>query len=323
MAFESSLGIGRTSLTTHLHSPTLSIRRATIEDLDSMVDIALAAMPQDPQWNWRFPYRLQFPEDTRRFTRMKYEEFLRNADGQWLVMLADGREIDSLSPKAVAMAIWNIQNLLAAPRGNAKSTRKCERVSKAGSDQSYTTCRSPAVAFASTTRQFRVRRDANAVRVKAFAETLAQSKKIIFDGSYGRRHFTLQVLATRPGWQRKGAGTMLCNWGIKMSLWTGMAISVFASPMGRKLYSHLGFRPISEVKLAVDGDDESVAVLAMSYEADLALTSGRQQTQSPRRFTARRWTDDPQVNPRILKVWNRASDTLGVGDLERGSVGTF
>jgi predicted N-acetyltransferase YhbS len=102
--------------------------------------------------------------------------------------------------------------------------------------------------------------------MKAFAETLATSKKIIFDNLYGQNYFTLQVLATRPAWQRRGAGTMLCRWGIQISLWTGMAISVFASPMGQVLYSRLGFRPMSTVKLIVDGDSESVSVLAMSYE---------------------------------------------------------
>jgi predicted N-acetyltransferase YhbS len=102
--------------------------------------------------------------------------------------------------------------------------------------------------------------------MKVFAETLATSKKINFDKLYGQNYFTLQVLATRPAWQRRGAGTMLCQWGIQISLWTGMAIAVFASPMGQKLYSRLGFRPMSSVTLIVDGDSESVSVLAMSYE---------------------------------------------------------
>jgi hypothetical protein len=126
MACVSALKLELHLLATNLQPPGISIRRATIDDLDAMVDIALVAMPQDPQWNWRFPYRLQFPEDTRDFTRVKYEEFLRNADGQWLVMLAEREELNGkAAPEAVAMAIWNMKNLTAL-EGNSKSQEGAE-----------------------------------------------------------------------------------------------------------------------------------------------------------------------------------------------------
>jgi hypothetical protein len=105
--------------------------------------------------------------------------------------------------------------------------------------------------------------------MRVFTETLERSKKAIFDHMYGQRHFALQVLATHPDWQRRGAGTMLCRWGIIVSLFTGTTISVFASPMGQALYSRLGFCLMSRVELTVEGDEESVAVSAMSYEAKL------------------------------------------------------
>jgi hypothetical protein len=127
MAPDSASELELQFLTTNVKSGGLSIRRATIDDLDDLVDIALTAMPQDPQWNWRFPYRLQFPEDNRGFTRIRYEEFLRNADGQWLVMLAEAREFNGEAvPNAIAMAIWNVKNLVAS-KGNSKSeeTSKC------------------------------------------------------------------------------------------------------------------------------------------------------------------------------------------------------
>lgn len=95
---------------------------------------------------------------------------------------------------------------------------------------------------------------------------MAKAKKSIFDDFYGQRHFHLQVLATHPEWQRRGAGTSLCNWGIQLAEMTGMAISLFASPMGRKLYRHLGFQDVVEVEVSVEGEHESVTALAMIYE---------------------------------------------------------
>lgn len=51
-----------------------------------------------------------------------------------------------------------------------------------------------------------------------------------------------------------------------------MAVSVFASPMGWNLYSRLGFRLKAPVKMEVDGDDESVVVMAMIYEPKNAIS---------------------------------------------------
>jgi ribosomal protein S18 acetylase RimI-like enzyme len=300
MPFDSALELELHQLATSAQPPGISIRRATIEDLDAMVEIALAAMPQDPQWNWRFPYRLQFPDDTRGFTRVKYKEFLQDSDGQWRVMLAEGRELDGQArPKAIAMAIWNVKNLTAP-----KYKMRCQEMSKS----KYTKFRTWTCAYRGILVPFtcltsihgnRSRRDANTARMKAFTEILATSKKIIFDELYGQKYFTLQVLATSPAWQRRGAGTMLCQWGITISLWTGMAISVFASPMGQALYRRLGFRPISTVNLVVEGDSESVSVLAMSYE-------DQSNELWQRGVQLGSWTISRVRSPVVYKVWSHS-----------------
>lgn len=80
-------------------------------DLEVMLDIGLSAMPMDPQWNWRFPHRLQFPEDTRHFTRQKYREFLENKTGRWQVMVAEVKPENDVPPVTVAMAIWDVGSI--------------------------------------------------------------------------------------------------------------------------------------------------------------------------------------------------------------------
>lgn len=89
----------------------LTIRKASITDLEVMLDIGLTAMPMDPQWNWRFPHRLQFPEDTRRFTRQKYREFLEDKTGRWQVMVAEIASENDVSPVPGAMAIWDVGSI--------------------------------------------------------------------------------------------------------------------------------------------------------------------------------------------------------------------
>jgi hypothetical protein len=95
------------SLATEAIAPILTVRRASIADLEVMLNIGLAAMPMDPQWDWRFPYRLQFPEDTCHFTRQKYREFLEDKTGRWQVIVAEIASENDVSPVTIAMAIWD------------------------------------------------------------------------------------------------------------------------------------------------------------------------------------------------------------------------
>ncbi len=101
---------------------------------------------------------------------------------------------------------------------------------------------------------------------------MEKSRKQLFDDCYGRCHVQLQILATHPDYQRRGAGAALCNWGIEGARRRGIAVSVFASPMGWNLYSRLGFRLKAPVRMEVDGDDESIVVMAMIYEPKNAIS---------------------------------------------------
>jgi hypothetical protein len=83
----------------------ISIRRASRHDLDVIVDVIMAAMPMDPQWNWRFPRWREYPDDTRYFTMLKYDEFLRDVKN-WRVMVAEAEHAT-----VIAVAVWEIGNL--------------------------------------------------------------------------------------------------------------------------------------------------------------------------------------------------------------------
>ena len=93
---------------TSRHRSSFSIRRADLLDLDAITEVAVLAMPKDPQWSWRFPGRLLFPEDHRLATRQKFEEFLTDESGAWLLFVAEKRS--KSKPQVVAFALWNVQN---------------------------------------------------------------------------------------------------------------------------------------------------------------------------------------------------------------------
>ncbi|KAL4994035.1 acyl-CoA N-acyltransferase [Aspergillus recurvatus] len=57
----------------------------------------------------------------------------------------------------------------------------------------------------------------------------------------GTRHYYLDTLATHPDYQRRGAGSMLLQWGCELADEAGVALYVDASRAGAPLYERFGF----------------------------------------------------------------------------------
>ncbi|OCL07415.1 hypothetical protein AOQ84DRAFT_295130 [Glonium stellatum] len=223
----------------------ISIRQGSIVDLDAMLDIGLAAFPLDPQWDYRFPHRWTYPRDTRKFTRMRYREFLEGGNGRWVVLFAEC--IDPENPlrlKIMAFSVWEIINI---------------------SNQMFQRAAQDNQTPPPESQHDQSRRDGDPRRMRAWTDTLASSRRVLFDRYYGTRHFQLQILATHPEHQRRGAGSSLCRWGMQLAKERNMAISVFASPMGKQLYRHLGFHSLASVTIKVQEEDDYVILEAMAY----------------------------------------------------------
>ncbi len=89
------------------HLPdALAIRPATLADLDSLTDIAQAGFPYDPEWNYRFPYRGDYPNDNRKWTKKEYEEYLNQPD-KYQVFVATIQDTEG-SRKPIALAVWDM-----------------------------------------------------------------------------------------------------------------------------------------------------------------------------------------------------------------------
>jgi len=88
-----------------------TMRRATVEDLDDLTDIMCSAMPMDPQWDYRFPRRQEFPEDNRSCTRKMMESLVNDDENSHTVVrvitMPCGEE--GRRSKAVAVAVWRLQ----------------------------------------------------------------------------------------------------------------------------------------------------------------------------------------------------------------------
>ncbi len=108
-------------------------------------------------------------------------------------------------------------------------------------------------------------RDANQARMQAWAAALA-GKRDLLDAVYRDDQFFLMVLDTHPEYQRRGAGTILCEWGMARAREQGKVVTLFASTMGAPLYGKLGFRTLGVVKVQVEGEEEKLELPAMMWE---------------------------------------------------------
>ena len=95
-----------------------SIRATTLDDLNGIVDVVLVAMPHDPQWDYRFLHKHEFPEDHYKYTRLLFEQFISPANDDWYVMLAESSTFDTSGPgKIVAFAVWDVSYVNQAKKG--------------------------------------------------------------------------------------------------------------------------------------------------------------------------------------------------------------
>ncbi len=86
-----------------------SVRRATIEDLDDVLTVVLGGLSEDPKFDFRMPYRDQYPEDNRKWLRQEYEEYLEDTKKYALIVVT----ASDFNDKPIAVSIWDIA--MAAP----------------------------------------------------------------------------------------------------------------------------------------------------------------------------------------------------------------
>ncbi|KAJ4367028.1 hypothetical protein N0V83_007558 [Neocucurbitaria cava] len=205
----------------------LILRTATAADLDDLANIACAAFPADPQWDYRFPRRKEFPDDTYRCTREGYKSMLEEDGVAINVITTDVHG----AQQPIALAVWE---LMFEETSNFLDIANCDD-----------------------------RRDADFKRMKAFDDACFKAKKTFFDDVYGDQQIHLRILATHPDWQRHGAGTKHCNWGLDLAYDHRIPVTVLSSPLGGQLYTYLKFETLGFFKVQVEGEEEKLSIGAM------------------------------------------------------------
>lgn len=69
----------------------------------------------------------------------------------------------------------------------------------------------------------------------------------------GKKHWYLELIATRPEFQGKGAAGMLMRWGLERADEDGVESYLEASPEGKPVYEHFGFAEHEELVVDLEG----------------------------------------------------------------------
>ncbi|KAI0162420.1 hypothetical protein BJ166DRAFT_267942 [Pestalotiopsis sp. NC0098] len=85
----------------------------------------------------------------------------------------------------------------------------------------------------------------------------------------------LWLLTTHPDYRRRGAARALCCWGMQLAQSRNHPVTVLASPMGRQLYTNIGFRTVGAVVVQVPGEEQRLEVFCLEKKPQLQVAAGR------------------------------------------------
>ncbi|KAF2761039.1 acyl-CoA N-acyltransferase [Pseudovirgaria hyperparasitica] len=213
----------------------MNIRTATLADVPALANIAVTAMPDDPQWDYRFPYRLKYPEEHLAAIQNVYRSAVEDEASAGTVVKVLCNDKD----EPMALSVWDLLYLGKASGGMANFAPNPNRP------------------------------DASLVRMTAFLKAFQAAHDKYFDSVYGNKQIRLRVLCVHPDFRRRGAGEALCNWGFDLAKQEGVPVTIVASPMGKRLYARLGCEVLGEYEIRADGEDESCTEICMILRKEL------------------------------------------------------
>jgi hypothetical protein len=106
-----------------------NVREAEPNDIDAIVDVVIASMPDDPSWGYRYPNRAGYPQDHRQYNCLLFKYLCSPKHDDWKVLVAEHPDDDKPTETIVAaFAVWNASyiNLRKHGRSYTPQNRRLE-----------------------------------------------------------------------------------------------------------------------------------------------------------------------------------------------------
>ncbi|CEJ79995.1 hypothetical protein VHEMI00203 [[Torrubiella] hemipterigena] len=207
---------------------SISVRLATIDDLEAIVDIDVAAYLDTPFRNAMFPASKSVKpgtEDQKEFLREQIRPAIQSTARRWIVAVDHGAE--GLGERVVGCAQWT------PPRKRDALT--LENADKAKDTDQKSSPNIPAYV------------DMGAVQAaNAEIENLMTNGTSAFQDKDRADMWTLSAIGVDPNHRRKGVGKMLTLWGLDQAVASNQDVWLIATPSGYPLYSSLGLVEVAK-----------------------------------------------------------------------------
>ena len=90
----------------------------------------------------------------------------------------------------------------------------------------------------------------------------------------GKQRMSLAQLLTHPDYRRRGAATMLLQWGLEQADREAWPITLFAGPAGVSIYQRAGFEIIVNITVQVAGEEVRLEMPAMVRSPRMSVKDG-------------------------------------------------
>ncbi|KAK3114203.1 hypothetical protein LTR53_007703 [Teratosphaeriaceae sp. CCFEE 6253] len=237
--------------------PQMALRAARRADLDEVAAVSVAAWSGGKQWAYRYPCKDSYPEDNYRHVKQNLDDYIGKAEAgthDFLVIESTSAE-DADAKKIIAYGVWDKPHT-----GKGK-------------------------AIPGGTPHFQ-RRDGHPARMAAFKKATSQKRQELFVAKFEDRQMSLRHLATHPDYRRRGAGSMVLQWGFERAREQGVAITMFATEVGEPLYERHGFKVLDRIRIQVEGEEEYLMISCMAWEAEGFAMPGNATPSVPREGVA-------------------------------------
>lgn len=111
------------------------------------------------------------------------------------------------------------------------------------------------------------RKDADLDHVMTYRKALTEGRAKYWGPPTKGDQLHLQFLATDLGHLRQGFATKLVEWGMALAKHESLKLTLFASPMGFLLYSHLGWEECGRLEISLPGREEAMIKHVMAYNS--------------------------------------------------------
>lgn len=243
------------------------LRKAVRKDqkeFEELVDLKIEAYSDLPLWDYWYPDRAQNMSALRECVRGQFAgDFEDCANGTSEMIVVEEND------KIIAFSVW--QMVVTKPEEPKGKPGKSSGILFERIVVVFRGLKLILHKEASPTGPSPTFIDSNTNKTR-ISETIKKSQSALRDvfwKRYDKRQCRLIEMGTHPKHRRKGAARMMLEAALQRAAKDEIAVTMFASPMGREVYKRAGFIDLKKVTVQIKGEKEYLDMFCIAQDCKL------------------------------------------------------